>query len=81
MNIVSRLIDASYDFEVAGRARRKIVVSEAGRKALADYEEDFWRGFVTDEFKNRRKDFDFTKFILGVPVECDPAQKDEFVIQ
>ena len=80
MNIVQRMIAASRDVELAGGERKRFVVSEAGHKALADYQDDMWRHPVTGEIE-RKSDADFTKFVIGVPVEIDPAQAEEFIIQ
>lgn len=69
-NILQKMIAASRDVELAGGTRTKFTVSEAGRQALFDYGKD--RCAVNPRFD---------KFVLGIPVEVDPEQAEEFIIQ
>lgn len=80
MSIISRMADASRDYEMAGLRRAKFVVSASGHKALADYQDDFWRSMVTGAVA-RPADIDFTQFVLGIPVEVDTMQAAEFIIK
>lgn len=72
MNILQRMLIAARDAELAGVKITKLVVSSAGHDALVAYRDDFWKP------GSPPSDIDFTKFVLGVPVDRDPEQTIEF---